>query len=51
MHVGLSGLINGRNQFNSWGFPQAPHSGPSLCRTTRNNRSSPQNGPIKNIFH
>jgi hypothetical protein len=31
--VGLSGLINGRNQFNSWGFPQAPHSGPGLCRT------------------
>jgi hypothetical protein len=31
--VRLSGLINGRNQFNSWGFPQAPHSGPGLCRT------------------
>ena len=29
----LSGLINGRNQFNSWGFPQVPHSGPGLCRT------------------
>ncbi len=32
--VGLSGLINGRNQFNSWGFSQVPHSGPGLCRTT-----------------
>ncbi len=31
--VRLSGLINGRNQFNSWGFLQAPHSGPGLCRT------------------
>ncbi len=31
--VRLSGLINGRNQFNSWGFPQVPHSGPGLCRT------------------
>ncbi len=29
----LSGLINGRNQFNSWGSPQMPHSGPGLCRT------------------
>ncbi len=28
-----SALINGRNQFHSWGFPQASHSGPSLCRT------------------
>ncbi len=33
MRVRLSGLINGRNQFHSWGFPQASHSGPSLCRT------------------
>jgi hypothetical protein len=33
VHVRLSGLINGRNQFHSWGFPQASHSGPSLCRT------------------
>jgi hypothetical protein len=31
--VCLSGLINGRNQFNSWGFPQVPHSSPGLCRT------------------
>ena len=31
--VGLSGLTNGRNQFNSWGSPQVPHSGPGLCRT------------------
>ncbi len=31
--VRLSGLINGRNQFNSWGSPQVPHSGPGLCRT------------------
>ncbi len=31
--VRLSGLINGRNLFNSWGFPQVPHSGPGLCRT------------------
>ncbi len=31
--VRLSGLINGRNQFNSWGFPQVPHFGPGLCRT------------------
>jgi hypothetical protein len=28
VHVRLSGLINGRNQFNSWGSPQVPHSGP-----------------------
>ena len=33
VRVRLSGLINGRNQFNSWGFPQAPHSSPGLCRT------------------
>jgi hypothetical protein len=33
VHVCLSGLINGRNQFNSWGSPQVPHSGPGLCRT------------------
>jgi hypothetical protein len=33
VRVRLSGLINGRNQFHSWGFPQASHSGPSLCRT------------------
>ncbi len=33
VHIRLSGLINGRNQFHSWGFPQASHSGPSLCRT------------------
>ncbi len=33
MRVRLSGLINGRYQFHSWGFPQASHSGPSLCRT------------------
>ncbi len=32
----LSGLINGRNQFNSWGSPQVPHSGPGLCRTPSN---------------
>jgi hypothetical protein len=32
--IRLGGLINGRNQFNSWGFPQGPHSGPGLCRTT-----------------
>ena len=32
--VRLSGLINGRNQFNSWGSPQVPHSGPGLCRTS-----------------
>ncbi len=32
-HVRLSGLINGRNQLNSWGFPQMPHSGPGLCQT------------------
>jgi hypothetical protein len=31
--VRLSGLINGRNQFNSWGFSQVPHSGSGLCRT------------------
>ncbi len=31
--VRLSGLINGRNQFNSWGSFQVPHSGPGLCRT------------------
>jgi hypothetical protein len=31
--VRLSRLINGRNQFNSWGFPQVPHSGPGLCQT------------------
>jgi hypothetical protein len=34
VRVRLSGLINGRNQFNSWGFPQAPYSGPGLCRTS-----------------
>jgi hypothetical protein len=34
VRVRLSGLINGRNQFNSWGFPQVPHSGPGLCPTT-----------------
>ena len=33
MRVRLSGLISGRNQFHSWGFPQASHSGLSLCRT------------------
>jgi hypothetical protein len=33
VRVRLSGLINGRNQFHSWGFPQASHSGPSLCQT------------------
>ncbi len=33
--VRLSGLINGRNQFNSWGSPQVPHSSPGLCRTER----------------
>ena len=33
VRVCLGGLINGRNQFHSWGFPQASHSGPSLCRT------------------
>ena len=33
VRVRLSGLINGRNQFNSWGSPQVPHSGPGLCRT------------------
>jgi hypothetical protein len=38
--VRLSGLINGRNQFNSWGFPQVPHSGPGLCRTHRKVRTS-----------
>ncbi len=31
--IRLSGLINGRNQFNSWGFPQVPHFSPGLCRT------------------
>ncbi len=36
VRVRLSGLINGRNQFNSWGSPQVPHSGPGLCRTTPN---------------
>ncbi len=25
MRLRLSGLINGRNQFNSWGSPQVPH--------------------------
>jgi hypothetical protein len=35
VRVRLSGLINGRNQFHSWGFPQASHSGPSLCRTVK----------------
>ncbi len=34
VRVCLSGLINGRNQCNSWGFPQAPHSGLGLCRTS-----------------
>jgi hypothetical protein len=33
VRVRLSGLINDRNQFNSWGSPQVPHSGPGLCRT------------------
>jgi hypothetical protein len=33
VRVRLSGLINGRNQFNSWGSPQVPHSSPGLCRT------------------
>ncbi len=33
VRIRLSGLINGRNQFNSWGSPQVPHSGPVLCRT------------------
>ncbi len=33
VRVHLSGLINGRNQFHSWGFSQASHSGPCLCRT------------------
>jgi hypothetical protein len=32
VRVRLSGLINGRNQFNSWGSLQVPHSGPGLCR-------------------
>jgi hypothetical protein len=36
VRVRLSGLINGRNQLNSWGFPQAPHSSSGLCRTLRN---------------
>jgi hypothetical protein len=26
-------LSTAGNQFNSWGFPQVPHSGPGLCRT------------------
>ena len=34
--VCLSGLINGRNQFNSWGFPQVPHSSPGLYWTPPN---------------
>ncbi len=34
VRVRLCGLINGRNQFNSWGSPQVPHSGPGLCQTT-----------------
>ncbi len=33
VRIRLSGLINGRNQFNSWGFPQVLHSGPGLCWT------------------
>ncbi len=33
VRIRLSGLINGRNQLNSWGSPQVPHSGPGLCRT------------------
>ncbi len=33
--IRLSGLINGRNQFNSWGFPQVPHSGLGLCWTEK----------------
>ncbi len=35
VRVRLSGLINGRNQLKSWGFPQAPHYGPGLCGTLR----------------
>jgi hypothetical protein len=30
VRVRLSGLINGRNRFHSWGFPQASHSGQSV---------------------
>jgi hypothetical protein len=41
VRVLLSGLINGRNQHHSWGFPQASHSGPSLCQT---------GGTIKKLF-
>ncbi len=44
----LSGLINGRNQFNSWGFPQVPHSGPGLCRTPAINLSPVLLTPLKN---
>jgi hypothetical protein len=29
-------LLTAGNQFNSWGFPQVPYSGPGLCRTTNN---------------
>ncbi len=39
VRVRLSGLINGRNQFNSWGSPQVPHSGPGLCRTVTKDSS------------
>ncbi len=27
-------LSTAGNQFNSWGFPQVPYSGPGLCQTT-----------------
>jgi hypothetical protein len=33
-------LSTSGNQFNSWGFPQVPYSGPGLCRTEANSLNS-----------